>query len=98
PSDHTSFPTRRSSDLNDHQLCVLTRDEWKILNNGRSTVVAEIQQLDWDPGDADKGSFPHHMLKEIYEQPEVIERAMAGRLDEARSEEHTAELQSRGQP
>ena len=45
-------------------------------------------QLDWEPGDADKGDFEHYMLKEIYEQPEVLERAMAGRLDEAEATAH----------
>ena len=32
--------------------------------------------------------FEHFMLKEIYEQPEVLERAMAGRFDEAASTAH----------
>jgi glucosamine--fructose-6-phosphate aminotransferase (isomerizing) len=74
--------------LNDRQLCVLTPDEWKIINTSRDSVAAEVQKLDWDPGDAGKGRFPHHMLKEIYEQPEVIERAVAGRLDEAEATAH----------
>ncbi len=74
--------------LQDHQLCVLTPEAWKIVTNGRGAVTVEVKQLDWDPGDADKGEFDHYMLKEIYEQPEVIERAMAGRLDEAESTAH----------
>ncbi len=74
--------------LNDHQLCVLTPEEWKVTSNGCGAPQVEIHQLDWDPGDTDKGEYAHHMLKEIYEQPEVIERAMAGRLDEAESTAH----------
>ena len=34
-------------------------------------------RIDWDPGDADKGDFEHHMLKEIYEQPEALEQRHA---------------------
>ncbi|NJL19414.1 MAG: SIS domain-containing protein, partial [Bdellovibrionaceae bacterium] len=45
----------------------------------------EIQQLDLHPEAAEKGGFPHFMLKEIHEQPAAIENAMRGRinLDEA---------------
>jgi glutamine---fructose-6-phosphate transaminase (isomerizing) len=48
----------------------------------------KIHALDWEPGDADLGRFEHYMLKEIYEQPEVIGRAMAGRLDEPEATAH----------
>jgi glucosamine--fructose-6-phosphate aminotransferase (isomerizing) len=74
--------------LDDRQLCVLTPEEWKVLNADRAPAEARVHQLDWDPGDCDKGEFEHHMLKEIYEQPEVLERAMAGRFDEAESTAH----------
>ncbi len=39
-------------------------------------------------GDADKGDFEHYMLKEIYEQPEALENAMRGRLDDADATAH----------
>jgi glucosamine--fructose-6-phosphate aminotransferase (isomerizing) len=74
--------------LQDHQVALLAPDEWKILTNGRSATGVQVHQLDWDPGDTDKGEYEHYMLKEIHEQPEVIERAMAGRLDEAESTAH----------
>ena len=44
--------------------------------------------IDWDAGDADKGGFEHYMLKEIYEQPEALENAMRGRLDDADATAH----------
>ena len=37
--------------------------------------------VDWDPGQAEKDGFDHFMLKEIHEQPEVIENTLAGRID-----------------
>src|SRR5688572_31783692 len=58
---------------------------------------------------AEKGGYKHFMLKEIYEQPWAVKETIVGRvsaekgevyLDElgldanARSEEHTSELQS----
>ena len=50
--------------------------------------AAEVHKLDWAPADTDKGDFEHYMLKEIYEQPEVLERALAGRFDQAEATAH----------
>jgi glucosamine--fructose-6-phosphate aminotransferase (isomerizing) len=69
--------------LDDHQVCVVTAGDWRIVQPGREAAAPTVHQLDWEPEDAELGAFEHYMLKEIYEQPEVIERAMAGRLDDA---------------
>jgi glucosamine--fructose-6-phosphate aminotransferase (isomerizing) len=74
--------------LHDHQLCVLSADDWHIFDPQRERVAACVEQIDWDPGDADRGLFEHHMLKEIYEQPEALENAMRGRLDDADASAH----------
>jgi glucosamine--fructose-6-phosphate aminotransferase (isomerizing) len=74
--------------LQDHQLCVLTADEWHIYDHERTRVEASIQVIDCDPAEADKGIFDHYMLKEIYEQPEALENAMRGRLDDADASAH----------
>jgi glucosamine--fructose-6-phosphate aminotransferase (isomerizing) len=74
--------------LQDHQLCVLTADEWHIYDHERTRVEADIQVIDCDPAEADKGVFDHYMLKEIYEQPEALENAMRGRLDGADASAH----------
>jgi glutamine---fructose-6-phosphate transaminase (isomerizing) len=74
--------------LDDRQLCVLTPNEWQILQPDRESATPTIHQLDWEPEDAERGAFDHYMLKEIYEQPEVLERAMAGRFDDADETAH----------
>jgi glucosamine--fructose-6-phosphate aminotransferase (isomerizing) len=74
--------------LQDHQLCVLTEHDWHIYDQDEVPVHAQVHQIDWDPGDADKGSFEHYMLKEIYEQPESLENAMRGRLDDQDASAH----------
>src|SRR5205823_2534436 len=38
--------------------------------------------------EADKQLFEHYMLKEIYEQPEALENAMRGRLDDTDASAH----------
>ena len=74
--------------LEDHQVCALSPDRWQVIDRLRGELTAEVQRLDWDVGDADRGDFPHFMLKEIFEQPEVVRRAMAGRLDEGEATAH----------
>jgi glucosamine--fructose-6-phosphate aminotransferase (isomerizing) len=74
--------------LHDHQMCVLSSEDWHVLDMERTRVEACVQQITWDPGDTDKGVFEHHMLKEIYEQPEALENAMRGRLSDADASAH----------
>src|SRR5262249_15423041 len=69
-------------------LCVLTQDEFHIYDDADTRISATVQAIDWDAGDTDKGGFPHHMLKEIFEQPETVAAAMRGRLDEADATAH----------
>jgi glucosamine--fructose-6-phosphate aminotransferase (isomerizing) len=80
--------TQRVIYLEDHQLCALTPEHCEILDADRGSMDAQVHALAWEPGDADKGEFEHYMLKEIFEQPEVLERAMAGRLDVAEATAH----------
>jgi glutamine---fructose-6-phosphate transaminase (isomerizing) len=84
--------TQRVIYLEDRQLCVLTPDGYEILNANNAATEAEIVALDGDVMDAELGGFAHYMLKEIYEQPDVIQRAMAGRLDESEATAHFAGL------
>jgi glucosamine--fructose-6-phosphate aminotransferase (isomerizing) len=74
--------------LHDHQMCVLTADEWHLFDQNETRVDAKVHDIDWDPGDVDKTGFPHYMLKEIYEQPEALENAMRGRLSESDASAH----------
>jgi glutamine---fructose-6-phosphate transaminase (isomerizing) len=45
-------------------------------------VEAKVIHVDWDVSQAEKGGFPHFMLKEIQETPEAVANALRGRLDE----------------
>jgi glucosamine--fructose-6-phosphate aminotransferase (isomerizing) len=68
--------------LDDHQICVMTPEYWRILNRERIEIDAPIHELETTANDIDPGEFDHYMLKEIYEQPEALENALRGRLDD----------------
>jgi glucosamine--fructose-6-phosphate aminotransferase (isomerizing) len=75
--------------LQDRQQCVLTADDCHVFDDGRTHVAAVAQPLvDCGKGDGGSGAFEHHMLKEIYEQPEALENAMRGRLDDGDASAH----------
>ena len=48
----------------------------------RQPVAREPITITWDPITAEKGGFRHFMLKEIYEQPQVVTETFRGRLDQ----------------
>ena len=45
-------------------------------------VEPEILEVNWDITSAQKGGYPHYMLKEINEQPEALERTVAPRIQD----------------
>ncbi len=76
--------------LNDKQLCALSGDDWEIRDQDLTPATVSIQDIGacLGDGDADRGEYPHFMLKEIYEQPETVANAMRGRLDDVDSTAH----------
>ncbi len=68
--------------LDDHQVCVVTPEYWRILNRERVEIDAPVHALETTADDINPGDFAHYMLKEIYEQPEALENALRGRLDD----------------
>lgn len=76
-------------------LLHLTRD-FLVLENGESAVITEqsvqlfsaqgeaieraATHCDWTPEQAEKGGYPHFMLKEIEEQPDVLARTAFDRI------------------
>ena len=42
---------------------------------------ARMITVDWEAEQAQKGGYPHYMLKEIHEQPEALSNALRGRID-----------------
>lgn len=54
--------------------------EIRIVDREGNTVERPIQTFEHGDGAASKGDYRHYMLKEIFEQPEVISAALEGRL------------------
>ncbi len=67
--------------LDDQEYVVINRDgEMHIKTLGNIEKTPFIEELEMDLEAIEKGGFDHFMLKEIYEQPKVIEDAVRGRM------------------
>jgi glucosamine--fructose-6-phosphate aminotransferase (isomerizing) len=73
--------TRKVVYLKDGEMAVLTPNERKIFSFSNHLVNRGHEEVDWSVEQAKKGSFPHFMLKEIFEQPNAIENSCRGRID-----------------
>jgi glucosamine--fructose-6-phosphate aminotransferase (isomerizing) len=72
--------TRRVIYLADREIAVVTVDGAQIQRLDGKKIDQTVQVIDGDYGIAEKGGFPHFMLKEIHEQPESIQRCLSGRI------------------
>lgn len=66
--------------LQDRDLVCLTADDFTVENVDGAESAYEVSQVDFTPEQAEKGKYPHFMLKEIFEQPTSIQNAFRGRL------------------
>lgn len=72
--------TRTVLVIDDGEMVDITADGATIQTIGGAIVEREPLEVTWDAGQAEKDGYPHFMLKEIYEQPGVIEETLRGRL------------------
>jgi len=74
--------------LADRQLAVLRPDGWVVRDHERAAIAPSVHALEQTAADLDLGGYDHYMLKEIYEQPDALENALRGRLDDADATAH----------
>jgi glucosamine--fructose-6-phosphate aminotransferase (isomerizing) len=78
--------TRNVIYLSDNNVAVITRNELSLKTVHNIPLFPDIQHLDLDIGEIDKGGYSHFMLKEIFEQPRSILDTFRGRVVAEKSE------------
>ena len=67
--------------LEDGEIAVLTANSVDYFDTEMSPIPAKAHStVNWDVSAAEKGGYPHFMLKEIMEQPDALRHAIAPRL------------------
>jgi len=79
--------TQRFIFLEDGDVAELSCEKITIYNALDEEVERPVQESKLTSDVVEKGPFRHYMLKEIYEQPQAIEQALAGRVIEGRLNE-----------
>ena len=72
--------TREVSYMEDGEMAVLTADGIQVYNAMQQPIEKPRAHIEWEVSAAEKGGYPHFMLKEIMEQPEALRRAILPRL------------------
>lgn len=76
--------TRDVFRLGEGEYACVTADRVEVYDSFGAPVEHEVMHVDWDPGSAEKGGYPHFMIKEIYEQPDVIRKTVRPRIKNGR--------------
>ncbi|WP_297709197.1 glutamine--fructose-6-phosphate transaminase (isomerizing) [Dysosmobacter sp.] len=76
--------TRDVAYMDDGEIAVLTADSIDVFDDELVPVEKHRSTVDWDVSAAEKGGYPHFMLKEIMEQPEAIRKTVSPRIKNGR--------------
>ena len=72
--------TRRYYMLEEGEIAVVTDHSISFFDLEHHPIDKKVQEADWDVEAADKGKYPHFMLKEIMEQPALVRRMTLPRV------------------
>ena len=84
--------TRRYSVLEEGDMAVVNADGIRFYNEFAEPVEREVLTANWDQEAAEKGGYPHFMLKEINEQPAAITATVSPRVENGLPDLHVPEL------
>ena len=81
-SDVSAFisHTRKALELGQDQVVAVTSESISVTDMNGEKVTPKSFEITWDAKAAERGGFPHYMLKEIYEQPKAVADTLIGRV------------------
>ena len=83
--------TRRVLILDEGEIVALHPGGVSMSKIDGTPIQRDPITIEWDVESAEKGGYPHFVLKEIHEQPEAMRRALTGRVHDGQL--HLAELE-----
>ena len=85
--------TRKVIVLEEGEVVEVKRSGYALTAFDGRPIERDVRQISWDASSAEKSGFKHFMLKEIFEQPNVIKETLGGRIDESLDVQLAPELQ-----
>ena len=75
--------TRQVQLVHDGEIVAVTPEGSRFISPDGSEIDREVDRVDWDDEQAEKGGYETFTLKEIHEQADAVAETLAGRLGEA---------------
>jgi glucosamine--fructose-6-phosphate aminotransferase (isomerizing) len=72
--------TRRVQLVHDGEIVAVTPEGSRFLSPDGAAIEREVDDVEWDEEQAEKGGYETFMLKEIHEQADAVAETVAGRL------------------
>jgi glucosamine--fructose-6-phosphate aminotransferase (isomerizing) len=72
--------TREVCLLDDGEIVEVSGEGFRVLDANGVSPTKKTFYVDWDQEAAERGGYPHFMLKEICEQPQALRKTLGGRL------------------
>ncbi|MDR0914090.1 MAG: glutamine--fructose-6-phosphate transaminase (isomerizing) [Oscillospiraceae bacterium] len=66
--------------LEHNEIAKLTANSVEFYNHRLKRFEKELKIADWDLNAAEKGGYPHYMIKEIHEQPTAVKTTITPRI------------------
>ena len=66
--------------LDENEIAVLTQDSVHVYDLDGEEIQKELHTANWDVEAAEKGGYPHFMIKEIHEQPSAFRNTVSPRI------------------
>ncbi len=73
--------TKKIIYLGNEEIAVLSNDKVEVFGLDGNRKKKKIEEIEWNAEQAEKQGYKHFMLKEIFEQPNVITETINGRLE-----------------
>ena len=73
--------TNKVITLEEDDLAIIENNKYEIFDKNGNLVNREVEEISIDNINVDKGEFEHFMLKEIFEEPKVIEQTIKEYID-----------------
>lgn len=75
--------TKRVALLGEGEVVTATATRIDVQGLDGTFVEPRVVTVDWEAEQAQKGGYPHYLLKEIHEQPEAVRNALRDRITDA---------------
>ncbi len=72
--------TRKIIFLHDGDMALISKNDITVSDFAGNILSREVEKIQWSAKAAEKGGHEHYMLKEMLEQPQVVQQTLGGRL------------------